>query len=330
MSDGLQIPLNQGLPTHYLPAEELSLVLSSQPHSADWQIAFEFFGNPEVIIFRVENALFRVNREQILTLVEGLAEPLENYFNTQKNPALGTEKEPYHLAGVTATTFRIFLKWLNHKHWEKLIMPQDDLLQLYRFATMYICSTAARWSVDQFELLDITASHKLALGMALGIRTWIEPAAKALLRQPIYQLSMAEREEIGFDVALTLSNAQQLLAEHRLQIAVTPPHVHYGYGAVQCAHYGSEHKRSPCAEAWDRIWWTRVGRELLHPTNPITFDKAETFIRSIEFTGVSTQCVTAGLDVIAAKFDLHEQVMNRVLQKLYEGTSMSPFNQVSD
>lgn len=218
---------------------------------------------------------------------------------------------------------------LSTRHWEPpLAFSEADLLELYHVAAVYLCPIASDWVVKQLESLKLRPSRMLGLAIELGISAWVRPVVMALAEQPAYLLTNEERTEMGFDVALSISNSQLMLMTSRSQLGCIPPPLSFGWGHSTCQFYGDAHDKSPCAEAWDKMWYNVIRREMLNPNATLSANESLNLIHSTDFVGagVSPMCVNMGLQDIHKKFEIETLVWDKVIDKVNTMLAMGSYN----
>lgn len=222
---------------------------------------------------------------------------------------------------------------MSRRHWEPpLTFSEAELVELFRVATVYLCPVASDWVVKRIESLKLRPSRMLGLAIELGIRAWVSPAMMALAKRPSYLLTNEERQEMGFDIALSIANSQLMLMTSRSQLGCIPPPVSFGWGHRTCQFYGDAHDKSPCAEAWDRTWYNVIGREVLNPNAPLSVDDTLALIHSTDFVsaGVSSMCVSSGLENIHQRFEINTRVWDKLADKIYKMLAMGHYNKYAN
>ncbi|KAJ7486548.1 hypothetical protein FB451DRAFT_973360, partial [Mycena latifolia] len=132
-------------------------------------------------------------------------------------------------------------------------------LEMGDFFDAKIVRDMAILSLEGYKEFDPTL--RLSLAMQYGIKHWVDPSFRTLLRSPLPSLSSDQINMLGFSAYIILAETQSKITKHRILCSLTVPSVVH---AADCPNAGS------CTKAWAHAWWGEavkhgVAVALIHP-----------------------------------------------------------------
>lgn len=115
------------------------------------------------------------------------------------------------------------------------------------------------------------------------IDAWVKPAFKALVQADLRKLSVADVNQIGFTMYIILAKACKMINHCHKLLAAVPPEMTF-FKSYLC----QDHNR--CKAHWRELWWKKLARKLLHPTEPLPLDEAISFLDGTNLDGIIAVC----------------------------------------
>jgi hypothetical protein len=160
---------------------------------------------------------------------------------------------------------------------------------------------------------DLTPALRMQMARQFNIIGWVEPAFRALVANPLSEMSADDAGCVGAYVVRLLASTRENLDLHRRALAFnTPPASCY----MECPSEGY------CTNAWSRVWWHSFGRRVLHPENPLTPREALAELQGARTEGMCTECLRKTIldnqsdTDVQELFDNSEQIITDAVLKL--------------
>jgi hypothetical protein len=122
---------------------------------------------------------------------------------------------------------------------------------------------------------EFTPAIQLQLAGLYKIRSWVEPAFRALVEKPWEQTIFPEAAKIGDFAQFQVTQTKREIEYYLHCVAFHEPPVDHSW---DCEHHGD------CEQTWSGVWWNVFAKQLLHPDKVISelqetmaqLDKTET------------------------------------------------------
>ncbi|KAJ7936584.1 hypothetical protein B0H13DRAFT_2303631 [Mycena leptocephala] len=147
----------------------------------------------------------------------------------------GTLLYPLYLPGTNTQEFNDFLLWLYRAEWDALGGDREK---------------------------ERICTHHLKLSDIFAIPDWVRPAVKKILSDNLSRLTDDDLRAIGWKVYSMLVKAKEIQDAETRRIAFVPPTMAKD-PSWECQNHAS------CLSVWPKVWFEKIGRELLHPDIPM-------------------------------------------------------------
>ncbi|KAJ7633269.1 hypothetical protein FB45DRAFT_1148931 [Roridomyces roridus] len=268
-----------------------------QKNEGNWENhPFYWFADGSIVL-RIESTLYKIHRELLLKISEGLSAILTIPTNkaAEDPDREGTEQVPLLVAGLTNLEFEDFLRTFVYRM-SPLSNASDDekermFTNLLKISDLYIIAAGKDVAVENLDSIYLPPTRKLQLACEFRILKWIEPAVKSIISRPIHQLTTDEAERVGFSVYRILVQARDLVEKDIKRTAhLAPPLAEDP--SWECADHKS------CVKVWRRFWREEVGWKLLHPTTPMKLSEVWWTVKTFEHQGLTPRCLKDVADQI--------------------------------
>ncbi|KAL5507225.1 hypothetical protein ACEPAH_6681 [Sanghuangporus vaninii] len=167
----------------------------------------EFFYN--LIVFRVEDSLFRVFREPFIRESEVFAGMFDLPVSEGMKRDGMDEAHPLHLEGIRVVDFRPFLKALHAPQYhEPLSLSQDEWMSVLELSHMWSFVALREQAIKQLNAFDLNAFRRLRIARKYGIPGWVPKAYSELVDRE-EMLTNDEVEELGWVDAFAISRYRE-------------------------------------------------------------------------------------------------------------------------
>ncbi|KAJ7749554.1 hypothetical protein DFH07DRAFT_961690 [Mycena maculata] len=239
-----------------------------------------------------ETTIYKIHESQ-LELSEGMKSILT--IPDGKEPGdptrEGTEHYPLFIPQTSVAKFDDFLRWIYRAEWEPLGADDHErehiCTHLLELSDLWEIEAAKRYAILALQYMPLIPSlRRLQLARMFTINDWVEPAVKKIFDDGLTTLTDNDLTAMGLKVYSIFVKAQaQMEIETRRTAFVGP--VMDKDSAWQCPNHAS------CIAVWPKLWFDKIGKKLLHTTNPIKLseiqaeaEKDETFVHP----GLSNPC----------------------------------------
>ncbi|KAJ7023807.1 hypothetical protein C8F04DRAFT_1193114 [Mycena alexandri] len=182
----------------------------------------------------------------------------------------GTEHYPLLLPGTCVEEFDDFLHWLYRTEWEPLgrndIEKERICTHLLKLSDMWQIRPGKTYAISVLENMDLPASRRLELAGRFTIADWVKPAVKKILNKNLGSLTDHDIRAMGWKVYSILVKAKEMLDAETRRTAFVPPAMTKD-PAWECKEHSS------CLSVWPKLWFDKIGRELLHADRPIQLNE---------------------------------------------------------
>ncbi|KAJ7272420.1 hypothetical protein C8J57DRAFT_1225949 [Mycena rebaudengoi] len=163
----------------------------------------------------------------------------------------GSEKYPLFLEGMTTQAFEGFLVWVYRVEWDCGLDSDSDEAAAERETAL----------ADLLKLSDIE----------------VHP------RKEISNISLDDISRMGIHVYWILVRGKERFDIEVRRTANVEPYM--GRDPTwQCENH------SLCLKVWRKLWWTKIGRKLLHPDYPLTSDDILWEVKRLKQKGLTEAC----------------------------------------
>ncbi|KAI5825311.1 hypothetical protein K523DRAFT_356110 [Schizophyllum commune Tattone D] len=260
-----------------------------------------YFDDPAAtLLLRVEGFAFKLYRALVLNDCVGLRQLLEM---PQDSGISGDAV--VDLGDTTKAELESYLHWKCHNANEELHadaqaldpVQRKDLLQRRERFCVDLLEFSRRWIVEgpqveaaqALQTCRLTAVRRLQLARAYGLRSWIRPAAREIIRIGIRGLSLADVEAMGPEVFRVLAQAREGYLEALQDRLYTAPRLESDPA------FSPEHDHSVCQEVWKEFWWSGIARKTMAPYDTLSEWAYSEYVRSkakaLESSGMHQTCV---------------------------------------
>ncbi|THV01313.1 hypothetical protein K435DRAFT_793390 [Dendrothele bispora CBS 962.96] len=145
--------------------------MSDAEAAQSWKINENHWDNEKVVVFRVEDELFKLNLSRLTDVSEGF-EAILNLPGVE-----GTVENPLYMGeSVSKAEFRAFLEWIKHTAWAPLPSNQEDLLlSILKISHKWICEPGMQYAVRMLDY-SLDVYKRIELAQAYGIPSWVKRA----------------------------------------------------------------------------------------------------------------------------------------------------------
>jgi hypothetical protein len=165
--------------------------------------------------------------------------------------------------------------------WAPSALCEAQLVAILQFCQLWMIDAGVAFAIHSLDGLGLCPSRMLELGRQFSIVQWIGPAVAALLQTPLRDISKEAVEQVGLIAFETIARAKDALESERKLMAAIPPPLPQ---AASC------HGHNRCQKIWVDMWFKTIGRELLHPSKPLPFDKIISRTLELIYNGLSMDC----------------------------------------
>ncbi|KAL5523838.1 hypothetical protein ACEPAG_8011 [Sanghuangporus baumii] len=156
----------------------------------------EFFYT--LIVFRVEDSLFRVFREPFIRESEVFAGMFDLPVSEGMKRDGTDEAQPLHLEGIRLVDFRPFLKVLHAPQYhEPLNLSQDEWMSVLELSHMWGFSALRAQAIKQLDTSNLDAFRTIRLARKYDIPGWLPKAYSELVNRK-EMLTDDEAKELGW------------------------------------------------------------------------------------------------------------------------------------
>ncbi|KAJ6470481.1 hypothetical protein C8R45DRAFT_1078494 [Mycena sanguinolenta] len=204
----------------------------------------------------------------------------------------GTVDYPLYLPGTNTQEFNDFLLWMYRNAWEPLGGSDSEreriCTNLLKLSHLWEIEGAKAHAVAALEQMNLAPSHRLALARQFTISAWVKPAVTEILDSKLRNLTDSDVLSIGWKEYSILAKAKEILEEETRRTAFVPPPMDKD-PSWECKTHSS------CLLVWPKLWFDRIGRELLHANTPLKLKHIYGKCAKIKFAdeGVITGCAEA-------------------------------------
>lgn len=178
---------------------------------------------------------------------------------------------------------------------------------------MYAMPIARKWAVERIEVEPaISAIQRLHLARLYSIPRWIRPVFTELFQRPVLSLSEEDIQLLTPSVVVILAKSQIKLNDTLRLLAHAPPPVSHSMFCVF---------EERCEEAWNKMWWMKIARYLLHPTERPQLSKLGDLIRSQScLQRMHSECKERTLEVLQESdgFLIEAIIVDKAVQSITE------------
>ncbi|KAK7027076.1 hypothetical protein R3P38DRAFT_2527283 [Favolaschia claudopus] len=220
------------------------------------------------IVVRVDNqTIYKIHLSMLTKLSKVTEEILtipDNKRSDDPNRE-GTSLYPLFIPGTNAQEFNDFLFWLYLTEWESLgddVEKERMCTHLLKLADMWEIAAAKKYAIHALDMVYLSPSRRLELAGKFAIPDWVRPAVRRILDGKLSQLKDDDICAMGWKVYSMLVNAMEMLGEETRRTALVPPGM-IKDPSIQCTDHTS------CQSIWPKLWFDKIGRDLLHPKTPM-------------------------------------------------------------
>ncbi|KAJ7149102.1 hypothetical protein C8R46DRAFT_1044373 [Mycena filopes] len=211
-----------------------------------------------------------------LSMLTRLSEVMGSILSIPQAKALndptreGTENYPLFLPGTSVEEFNDFLYWLYRAEWEPFggdnNAKERICTHLLKVSDMWAIRAGKVYAISVLEKMDLPASRRLELAGKFTIADWVQPAVKKILNQNLSTLNDNDICAMGWKVYSILVKAKEALDAETRRTAFVPPAMSKD-PAWECKEHSS------CLSVWPKLWFDKIGRELLHADRAIQLNQ---------------------------------------------------------
>lgn len=148
---------------------------------------------------------------------------------------------------------------------------------------MWEISAGRAYAIKHLEALYLPPARMLELTEQYSIESWVEPAVKSILAKKISNISLDDISRMGIHVYWILVRGKERFDIEVRRTANVEPYM--GRDPTwQCENH------SLCLKVWRKLWWTKIGRKLLHPDYPLTSDDILWEVKRLKQKGLTEAC----------------------------------------
>jgi hypothetical protein len=180
---------------------------------------------------------------------------------------------------------------LNYEYseWESLGSDADKervCTNLLKLSDMWQIIAGRLYAISVLETMDLPPSRRLDLAGKFTITHWVEPAVRKILNGKLVHLSDGDVCAMGWKVYSILAKAFEKLEEETRRTAFVPPMMGKD-PSYECKNHSS------CLSVWPKLWFDKIGRNLLHAIAPIRLNEIHAKVANDEtfrHSGLSEPC----------------------------------------
>ncbi|KAJ6530281.1 hypothetical protein B0H19DRAFT_1082669 [Mycena capillaripes] len=236
------------------------------------------------IVVRVDDStIYKIH----LSMLMKLSDVMRSILSIPDNKALddptreGTSLYPLYLPGTNAEEFNDFLLWLyrayvvlcgvtayadwENSEWNSFSADPDReriFAHLLKLSDMWDIKAGKTYAIAMLERMCLVPSRRLQLAGRFGIAHWVQPAVKTILEDRLTCLTENDLCCIAWKVYSLLVKAQEIQDAEIRRMAFVPPEM-ASDPSWECQSH------TTCLSVWPKVWFIKVGRELLHPDVPM-------------------------------------------------------------
>jgi hypothetical protein len=160
----------------------------------------------------------------------------------------------------------------------------------------------ADYAVFYLDQLELHPTRLLELSRMFSVEKWVGPALKRLMRMELSSLSEKEVNRIGFKVYIIIAKAKERMENERKLVSAYPP-------PINTVESWDCYTHAKCKSVWREGWLRTVGRQILHPTNPLSFEDTIPYIQGMEHPGMTGSCKQETVEMLKVTGFLGEGVI---------------------
>ena len=165
------------------------------------------------------------------------------------------------------------------------------LLDILRVGSRWEMNGARNFAIYYLQKLWLEPAQQIELAAFYNIQHWLAPAFASLVRTTWVGITDDSAVNLPGRILLIIARTKDMITRERSLLALNVPRLSIT-GSSSCSNHAN------CRTAWHDTWTRKVRAAMLHPDNPLRFDKAQEFLRNLSFPGMTPQCLTHELDRI--------------------------------
>lgn len=167
--------------------------------------------------------------------------------------------------------------WAPPPHAEKM------LVNILKLSKKLIIQSGIEYATYFLNELKLPPARRLELSRIFSIHEWVHSAIEGLVAMELTDLLAAEEQQIGFETYTILSRTKAHIDRERKLIAQVPPPMKF-LESFDC----TDHQM--CKAVWKDVWWKKVGKQIVHPMNPLALHQVPAFVAKTDFPGMYEGC----------------------------------------
>lgn len=191
--------------------------------------------------------------------------------------------------------------------WNPPPVPERLLINVLKLSNRWLISEGQNYAILFLDKQILHPARRLELSRMYQINAWVKPAFEALVRMELRSLPSSDVNRIGFTAYVILAKAREAIDYQRKLVAAVP-HTMTFTESYKCA----EHDR--CKESWNKTWWRKLGKQLLHPTKPLALNGALDFLERTKHDDMTPCCKVDMMEEMrvytTAKFGVEEEIID--------------------
>ncbi|KAJ7741126.1 hypothetical protein B0H16DRAFT_1757400 [Mycena metata] len=184
--------------------------------------------------------------------------------------------------------------------------PLSDNLQkervmanLLKVTDVWEIAVGRQYAIDNLESMYLPPSRRLELARMFSIFHWVEPAVTEIFSGRLSALSIEDIGRVDIKVySILVKGMERLEIEMRRTANVAPPMIPAtpspkageSHPPLQTTYVFHKPYNLDCAATWKRLWWDKVGRQLLHPDAPIKSDAILGEVKKLSHKDLHEKC----------------------------------------
>ncbi|KZS86542.1 hypothetical protein SISNIDRAFT_491869 [Sistotremastrum niveocremeum HHB9708] len=247
--------------------------------------------NP-ILIFRVENMLFKVAIKQFANISPVFRDLMDLGGSGSQEDGEGLSDDNPIVTQDSLRSWELFVPWVERENDPKMKPDTcSDWLELLAFAHKYQVKDCVNECIAALNALNLSPAHRLSLAMQMDITQWVGAAIWDLLTMPQQNMTLEDYRRLSIEILFNVHQGRDKIRIWNSALLCNVFPVHHGPDCIE---------KMRCERSW-KAAYTDIMRAKFHPDKPMGGAEILLILEHSYITGMGQFCFSRTIEELKGK-----------------------------